>query len=298
MRGLPPAARLGQAVILTKRPDRSFATRVTHGKANFQKAHQHTALKDAGPTKLGCVGCHDPHASAVKGLLKRTGNDLCFTCHKREQFAGKVTHAVVAQDCRTCHDPHASAQADILARPAKALCQQCHDPQEARLVKAHSDYSVRETECTSCHAPHASDRAKLVRRFEHTAMAQMGCGACHAEPTSTRPFGVTAEGSALCFTCHADKEKAFKQKAIHDPVKAGQCTLCHSPHATDFKGSWCQRKGHCVTCQQVAETLKARRCMPARTSLQRATTLMRRPMRRSNIFQMSYASPVPTKPKT
>ncbi|HSB78110.1 MAG TPA: cytochrome c3 family protein, partial [Candidatus Methylomirabilis sp.] len=82
------------AIILTKDGSELCYSCHAPSKAAFQKAHQHTALKDAAPPKIGCVGCHDPHASAVKGLLKRSGNDLCFACHKKEQFAGKTTHAV------------------------------------------------------------------------------------------------------------------------------------------------------------------------------------------------------------
>jgi len=82
------------AVLLTK--DGSELCYGCHApsKAAFQKKHQHAALKDPAAPKIGCVGCHDPHASATKGLLKAAGNDLCFSCHKKEQFAGKVVHQV------------------------------------------------------------------------------------------------------------------------------------------------------------------------------------------------------------
>jgi len=89
---------------------------------------QHAAMRDGPKGQAGCLGCHDPHATDVKGLLKRTGNDLCYACHRKDAFAKKVGHAPVAQSCQTCHDPHASPQEDILVKPVTELCQQCHAP--------------------------------------------------------------------------------------------------------------------------------------------------------------------------
>jgi len=42
---------------------------------------QHTALKDGK-----CLPCHDPHGSDEKGLLKKTGPELCFVCHQQHRL--------------------------------------------------------------------------------------------------------------------------------------------------------------------------------------------------------------------
>jgi predicted CXXCH cytochrome family protein len=37
----------------------------------------------------------------------------------------------------------------------------------------------------------------------------------------------------LCLACHADFQEVVRRASVHTPVKSGQCTGCHSPHATD-----------------------------------------------------------------
>ena len=36
-----------------------------------------------------------------------------------------------------------------------------------------------------------------------------------------------------CLECHIDAQEFNQQKNVHDPVKSGDCTACHSPHASD-----------------------------------------------------------------
>jgi len=41
----------------------------------------------------------------------------------------------------------------------------------------------------------------------------------------------------LCFSCHPDLEKGIPGgKSKHQPVLAGECTNCHSPHKAKLKG--------------------------------------------------------------
>ena len=37
----------------------------------------------------------------------------------------------------------------------------------------------------------------------------------------------------LCLECHVAFQDVIKQAAVHTPVKAGECTSCHAPHAAD-----------------------------------------------------------------
>lgn len=37
----------------------------------------------------------------------------------------------------------------------------------------------------------------------------------------------------VCLTCHVDFEDTLKLPSVHAPVKAGNCSACHSPHASD-----------------------------------------------------------------
>ncbi len=40
---------------------------------------------------------------------------------------------------------------------------------------------------------------------------------------------------AACLECHVDFQDLLKKPFVHSPVKARQCTDCHSPHASAFK---------------------------------------------------------------
>lgn len=37
----------------------------------------------------------------------------------------------------------------------------------------------------------------------------------------------------LCMECHTDFQDVIRSASVHTPVKGGQCTGCHSPHAAD-----------------------------------------------------------------
>jgi predicted CXXCH cytochrome family protein len=39
---------------------------------------------------------------------------------------------------------------------------------------------------------------------------------------------------ASCLECHGDFQEVLKKPSVHTPVKARQCTGCHSPHAASF----------------------------------------------------------------
>ncbi|MGD8376209.1 MAG: cytochrome c3 family protein [Acidobacteriota bacterium] len=36
----------------------------------------------------------------------------------------------------------------------------------------------------------------------------------------------------ICLSCHSDLEEQLQQRSVHTPVKAGECSDCHSPHAS------------------------------------------------------------------
>lgn len=36
----------------------------------------------------------------------------------------------------------------------------------------------------------------------------------------------------ICFTCHVNFQEKLKQPFVHTPVKAGECSSCHNPHAS------------------------------------------------------------------
>jgi len=54
-----------------------------------------------------------------------------------------------------------------------------------------------------------------------------------AKPSSDDKFHLKpgAKGK-LCLDCHADFQETLKQPFVHTPVKAGECSDCHNPHAS------------------------------------------------------------------
>ena len=61
-----------------------------------------------GPAAVeGCTACHVAHESRHPHLLVAAGEDLCITCHEREDL-GAHPHQTLEEptDCLTCHRGH------------------------------------------------------------------------------------------------------------------------------------------------------------------------------------------------
>lgn len=84
--------------------------------------------------------------------------------------------------------------------------------------------------CIGCH------EEKSKGKHVHSAIA-MGCTSCHEVRTSkdiTRIKLTATTPTALCLTCHADKNAADIKGRVHPPAAKG-CTTCHDPHTSDNK---------------------------------------------------------------
>lgn len=91
---------------------------------------------------MGCVACHDPHATDQQFLLSKPINELCVGCHTG--LAGVTRghpvggHPVSAPkerrrpnrelNCTSCHDPHGSRYAHLLIGDSRGgkICIACH----------------------------------------------------------------------------------------------------------------------------------------------------------------------------
>jgi len=59
--------------------------------------------------------------------------------------------------------------------------------------------------------------------------------------------GLKSAGATICYNCH--KENGFKNSVSHLPVVEGKCTMCHSPHASDFEYELIAQIGElCYSC--------------------------------------------------
>ena len=78
----------------------------------------HTGLK-----RGKCTSCHNPHASQASRLLKAEGSEVCYQCHKKQNFEKKVVHEALQKEaCRTCHLAHGSAEPALLKNKEATVC--------------------------------------------------------------------------------------------------------------------------------------------------------------------------------
>jgi predicted CXXCH cytochrome family protein len=92
------------------------------------------------------------------------------------------------------------------------------------------DKNTDSAKCIECH----EDKAK--GKFVHSAIA-MGCTSCHeirVNKDVTRVKLITASPSAVCLTCHTDKNAADLKGTVHPPA-VRDCIKCHNPHQSDYK---------------------------------------------------------------
>lgn len=91
---------------------------------------------------MGCVACHEPHASENLFMLYKPINEFCVSCHpalegiKRGHPVGGHPVAGPAERrrpgrelvCSSCHDPHGSAHQFMLieSKLGARLCRECH----------------------------------------------------------------------------------------------------------------------------------------------------------------------------
>ncbi len=91
------------------------------------------------------------------------------------------------------------------------------------------DKNTDSAKCIECH----EDKAK--GKFVHSAIA-MGCTSCHeirVNKDVTRVKLITASPSAVCLTCHTDKNAADLKGTVHPPA-VRDCIKCHNPHQSDY----------------------------------------------------------------
>ncbi len=151
-------------------------------------------------------------------------------------------HAALDMGCDTCHITHKTGEIGKiefdfhLTKAPPALCLDCHDVKSADLQKAHQNQPFENANCVSCHDPHQSAAPKLMAKFTHPPFADKQCEVCHAPAKDGKVVLTQADAKALCVTCHDDKAKLIETAKVQHPGAAGDCTDCHSPHASRQPG--------------------------------------------------------------
>ncbi len=152
-----------------------------------------------------CEDCHLRHGIIPKLLLKREGNDTCYSCHAPEKIGlekAAVHTALKTRQCIACHNPHASQTSPLLKAAGSDLCYQCHPQQTFQKKVVHKP--LQTDPCATCHFSHSSDQADLLKKKE----------------------------VSLCMSCHDVKQAVFKTAHRGYPVETASCRSCHSPHAS------------------------------------------------------------------
>ena len=118
------------------------------------------------------------------------------------------------------------------------------------------DPNVDSKKCLECH----EDTAK--GKSVHSAMNK-GCLSCHEVRVNkdiTRVKLITATPVSLCVTCHDEKAKAIDSAKVPHPGAAGDCTDCHSPHASRQPGlPKSDKVSICLGCHTDIADLKQKR---------------------------------------
>jgi predicted CXXCH cytochrome family protein len=205
-----------------------------------------------------CVSCHTTaHQTGMKAKYPRylfaQGVDLCWGCHDKNKFMGKVEHPPVAKgECLSCHDVHTSDYKSLIPAPMPEFCFKCHD--NADFIRKSKHPPVAEGKCMGCHDAHKSDVKKLLlaempqecflchnkekyisdaKKKHHSPVATGRCLDCH-EPHSSDAGNLLIKAIPdICFTCHYSSD--FKNKYNHSPVASGACMSCHEPHQGDVR---------------------------------------------------------------
>ncbi|MFC1657336.1 cytochrome c3 family protein [Candidatus Moduliflexota bacterium] len=148
-------------------------------------------------SRTPCTGCHKPHASEIRSLLREEVPELCFPCHQEDEFTRHTIHSPVKDgSCLACHHPHGGEQPGLFTAPypfeqhvtfdsdAYALCWKCHYPSLAD-IGADSPTQFKKGE-SNLHALHVRDSLSTAGG-EERASPGISCRNCHAPHSSNMP---------------------------------------------------------------------------------------------------------------
>lgn len=107
----------------------------------------------AALTRDGCTGCHDPHGSDYPGLLGKSVNSLCISCHEKQATGAHVSSPPLP--------PHKmSGGTDPKHRNREFSCISCHDPHGTDNPGLFYFGSSKAGMCVYCHGDKARERAQ------------------------------------------------------------------------------------------------------------------------------------------
>ncbi len=187
---------------------------------------------------VACERCHGPVDQFT--IPSRT----CHACHVRPHGSDTlVSTARVVRDHAGVSSP-ATGSTGTEGGPA-ATHGNATPADAARPAGSMPPHAAGDTNCLSCHAE-MSSRFARASCVHGPAAGGKGCSACHdlSSPLSPRP--TTVNQRELCLGCHdhaidtgngrplEDIATLLEQNPNHHgPVRDGNCSACHDPHASD-----------------------------------------------------------------
>ncbi len=157
----------------------------------FNKNRVHWPLVD----KVGCVNCHDPHATKEQKLLKGSIVNVCGRCHadtvELQEWSIKnpkndyLCEPVKKGNCIACHSPHAADNVLLITQKSVTndLCGRCHDwethsthPIGAKIIDNRNKNLT--VECLTCHQACGTGNKPAMLTFSTTYEL---CLQCHVE---------------------------------------------------------------------------------------------------------------------
>ncbi len=155
---------------------------------------------------VSCVSCHSVHSGKDAKLLKTTQPALCYKCHAgiESQFAEPVHHKTGdgPVQCTACHDPHANFETQLQSSIHQQVtaCLKCHTELAGPWVYEHR--AVKQAGCVACHTPHGDKYPKLLTE----ANVNTVCLQCHLPSATFSDVQVnsahTSGSTRLCTSCH------------------------------------------------------------------------------------------------
>ena len=173
-------------------------------------------------TEQGCEFCHTPTGEEHPGdkagfTFDSPFPDMCYMCHDDKNKMSYVHSPVSEGDCSVCHSPHSSKYKSLIRDEfSDNACVDCHYIETKTATTVHGP--VGEGRCQDCHDPHQSDYQFTIKKGSKEM-----CLSCHDEQITVGEREIESVADNL-----------EKGQVIHEPIKSGDCTTCHSPHSGDY----------------------------------------------------------------
>jgi hypothetical protein len=221
-KGSPNAQKLAEIPLLSD--DMNVLCNICH-ESGLSKSNAHPIVQVAGkwvermpkdwPLQKGgltCLTCHtagdaekfDPaNPGFLRGAPYLNRNDVCWKCHKQEEFRETNPHQDIQSDkgCNFCHDskPDRSKSIEIGAMKMKSdvtlLCIRCHDVLPHPAQSDHTGY--RDPKVLE------EKGIKLPKEFPLDRKGRLTCSTCHNPHAGGDQRGV-AVGMEICNSCHVN----------------------------------------------------------------------------------------------